>query len=444
MIMASLSGLSNELILNIAGFILPDDIVNFSMTCKALHNLSSRYLIEDKRLHKTHRRWFDTKDNENLVTLLRRVLAYPRLAYYIREIECYIGGGELIDELTTDDLASFRTAFSNSRFGVFDERDINLSIEEIEKSNLEPILGLLMNMLPNLGIIDFSGYPGELVRFTSTAWNISKSASSAQSLKLHTMSFYYKESHSPASLSILHPFLILPSIKTIYANNIAYCLQHPLVPKSSSIIKLELHSCSFSEIELLQFFQIFKALESLEFSPKGTRDPRPQFNPSWIYNALSTHTKHSLKTLILEECVLLDSNGMEEPPLAAANFTAFPALTKLDISFTLLLGPPGPSQPPLSAVLPPSIKSLVTRSSFSIIPNQSVAKLVKDTIKDKISALPNLVQLGLFQPFYDKESDNNDQSQRAKEDKWRSMCATAGVNLQIRHFGGRVGRLALD
>ena len=389
--LAHISSLSNEILLMILEYILPGDIINFSITCRSIHHLSASILREHKRLKSTCRIWSDYDDGENLITLLRKVLNYPRLAYYVEEIVCDIGGGEPPDHLAAGDLEAFKEAFRNSCFVIEDKNEIDLRIKEIEDSEMESILGLLMTLLPNLRQISFTNHPGDTPTFDSVIKCISRAHSTSASLlplsKLQSLHMDYRNSHNPAGIDFLYPFLTLPSMRSVYARYVADSLEYPLVPMSSSVTDLALQSCSFSQTTILEFIGIFKALESFEYDPDDSLERQPSFSPFWVYRALSIHAKSSLKKLVLYKYI----HPEETYP---ADFRRFNALTHITTHHRFLLGTPGPSQKPFGAVLPPSIERVTLKAPDHLhLPPNAINSLIENTIKTKDRLLPNLNSL---------------------------------------------------
>lgn len=406
-------------------YILPGDIINFSTTCRSIYHLSASILREHKRLKSTCWMWSDNDDEENLVTLLRRVLNNPRLAYYVEEIVCDIGGGEPPDNLAAGDLEAFREAFRNSRFAIEDKNDIDLRIEEIEDGEMESILGLLMTLLPNLRQIIFTNHPGDTPTFDSVIKCISRAHSTSASFlplsKLQRLHLDYLNSHSPADIDFLYPFLTLPSMRSVYARYVADSLEYPLVPMSSSVTDLTLLSCGFSQTTILEFIGIFKALESFEYDPDDSLERKPSFSPFWVYRALSTHAKSSLKKLVLYYYVYPEKTY-------TADFRSFNALTDITTHYRFLRGTPGPSQKPLGAVLPPSIERVTLMVPRHLhVPPDAINLLIANTINTKDSVIPNLNSITISNTFTPQQPPTT-----AQITDWMLASRKAGIAFRFR------------
>ena len=426
--MAGFSDLSNELILMVLEYILPDDIINFATTCRIIHELSTPIMREHKWLGARHQIWADAGGNQNLVTLLRSLLEYPQLALYIRVIHFCDRCDKLAGDPTKKDLKMFRTAFRNSHVITFDESDISLWMEEIRHGNAEPILGLLMTLLPCLVKIVFAGYRGEIPNFTKTIWRISKAYSSSPSSvflsRLQYVVFDFGDSESLIEYDVLHPFLMLPSMRTLYTRRIPYHLGYPIVPMSSCITRIRLLLCGFNQKELLEFFGIFKSLEYLQFSPnedEEEEDETQTFSPLWIHNALSTHARRSLKMLhIIDHYEYYDT-------ARTGDFRNFDVLAQIEARFAFLLGKPGSSQKSLGDALPPSIEKVVIWG-LDIDPD-AVSKMVEDVVKDKERSLPKLNTLIYDQRFSRPNIETAEINARGRA--WTLACKKVGIKFEI-------------
>lgn len=179
--MASFSALPNELVSEVAGYVMPEDIENFSLISKGVYDVVLPLLEEHRVLKKRYSafqnlekvefdgynpgsRYLVDPDTFNLSDeiytmskskLLAEILTSHRVALYIKELRMW-GPFEGWQpkftshvSYTKEQLALFKQALSTYVL----PSKLETWIEELESGNENPIISLLLILLPNLKCI---------------------------------------------------------------------------------------------------------------------------------------------------------------------------------------------------------------------------------------------------------------------------------------------------
>ena len=172
--MASFSALPNELVSEVAGHVMPEDIENFSLISKGVYAVALPLLGEHRVLKRRYSAFqnlekaeFDGRHFESsryfvesdisvidMSKLLAEILTNHRVAFYIKELcmKDLNEGWEPLDghiPYTEEQFALFKQALSTY---VLPSKLENW-IEELESGNERPITSLLLILLPNLNFI---------------------------------------------------------------------------------------------------------------------------------------------------------------------------------------------------------------------------------------------------------------------------------------------------
>lgn len=240
---------------------------------------------------------------------------------------------------------------------------------EIEIGNEDPIIALLLTLLPQLrrfncylahnvdywlcGVIERAGMimPSPKPTLFRTLEILSR---------LEVVSIEHGEPRGPGHLSC---FASLPPVKVLYAWNIASHMEpeegqyepghikYHLEPDESNVIDLALNDCFFSSSVLREILRGIKSLSSFEYSYGAAFDK----DYADVYDALC-YVDICLEALSLR--VLHEINGL------LGTFRHFHALKELETDFELLIkfdpvDEARTEQETLASVLPPSIERVV-------------------------------------------------------------------------------------
>lgn len=329
------------MIQNIIDQVNPDDLINFSVCCKSLNVLAQRRLAKHREQIKTYSElqysgYFEVEGGDHPVKLLREICLDDHTASYPRNlsITCY-GHLDDIDDPDFDDYLSekellaknldteiVRKVFDEFESSIdeklskslrFNDKNINIWRQRLERGTRGAILSLLLLLLPNLEKIhltDFSlgdeilidmldliagGSHDPDVTFGPVALN-----------KLSKVMVNGSEEEG-GGCQILTPLAALPSVRTITARSVFGDsesdpwyddLKWPYEQHMSGVTVLNLQSSCLSAASFSRLLGGIKGLKSFTYDDKPHYDcPCNGAQMSTIIDILLEHAKASLESV---------------------------------------------------------------------------------------------------------------------------------------------------
>ena len=481
--MAGFNDLPNEIILTIIPLVLPDDLENFSLTCRLIKALATRALQQHQELKREYRTWTYAEPwepHKRLHVLLRMILENPRLAYYVKELKVrrmYLGwpskadnkspsesedesvAGALTDpaddksSLVSEDksVARVPTDLAGDKSSSESEDDpfasaltdpadddmvwfkkavrkcIFVSSDEYEEwdDDLDggcddPILALLVTRLPNLKRLDILIDPEVSPLFLETIQRISEASSTLNPW---------------IPLSRLTEVRVIPQRSLIKISSVWPFLALPSVKLLESVrvdhdemIPLQRHSSKVIQLNWARPWEFTqKRIENFFSIFKDLQVFRlsPEYSQLIIpWDLLRIHDSlllHARHTLKELSLYVDDFDGEYHGYIGSLH--AFECLKRLEIGYVHLLGKPGPSRKTLAEVLPISIEDVSLQNC--VLPRQEYRRLVIDLLRVKYQSVPSLKRLGFQQSFFNPhllDSEDND---------LKMACNRAGFTLVI-------------
>ena len=326
--MGRLTDMPNEITLMIIRLVLPDDIESFTSTCAQIYNVA----IEDLGKHRTLKRKhgvyryrdpsryrdprlisapYETSNRCSLAQLLDEILQEPRMAFYVHEISLYgwrrkWSAQEDLEILRPENrhLPYSEGTISRLRKAVSDlvpQDEISCWMRCIRSGCEDPIISLLLLLLPNLSTLKLNHLGEELEHLWGTLYHITNMKSSAAPLSR------LRHVQVPRYLELVDIFAALPSVRSIHGFNIHESVTDAdwdsnLAPRTSKLEDLTLATCLINPKRFFEFLETFEALRSFTYHSdieKIRNNQRMEFDPFWIRSGLSACARSRLQSLTL-------------------------------------------------------------------------------------------------------------------------------------------------
>ncbi|CAD6589614.1 MAG: hypothetical protein ASARMPRED_004142 [Alectoria sarmentosa] len=389
--MARFSDLPNELVREVAGHVMPDDIESFSLISSGVYaqalpllkehrELKSRYSafgnlektgFDGRRLGKSDFRgpqvMLNCYTGDSLSNLLTDVLTDHRVVPYIKELRldycCLAWESEDPDPsnerhehipYTEEQFALFKQALSRYLLPA----KLEAWTTQLELGHEGPIITLLIALLPNINSIKFEGGEDLSYHVREAIECIKTDSKPGMPIlaRLERVNLVCNKplpfpGGDPCAVEFLAFLATIPSLKSLYADQITLwdgpydfsCLS----PHSSNIIDLGLKSCDLSHRDVEDLLQGLKALQSFHFIFDVHFEMGP-WDAAEMCKVLSKHAQGSLEVLDIRSD--LEAAGPIE------NLRDFEVLKELALSLSLFrAGKDSPSRT-LAAQLPESIQ----------------------------------------------------------------------------------------
>lgn len=455
--MAGFKNLPNELVIQIIWLTLPEDLESFTSTCRLIYDLARKSLDEHRAFKRKYRAWITHSYSPPtcLYGLLRAILKNPRIAWYVETLTVHELFAQWDSEaedaearsddddpamyhrtgiMNADDEAMFSDAIEKCTYVSGDEYDDWWG--GLDYGEDDPILGLLVTLLPNLKTLNLQFDPNDACRFFETIRRISAASSTSNSsIPLSRLSgvavcLTRVLEHRPLiNVGCLWSFFAIPSVRYVAGMGIRHNEMIPLPERSSNVISLNwLQPCDLTPEKIKNFFSIFKALQIFRLLPEGhpwsesDGDTRPmiEWDIQTIRDSLIKYANHSLEAFVL--CID-DLNVGDQ--VFIGGFRAFEVLKQISINAILLLGKPGPFQKTLAEVLPMSIEKITIQDHRLI--RQEYRSLVFNLLSNKHSSVPNLKSLSFRDSFFKRTVEITEY----EDDDLKVACKNAGFILVI-------------
>lgn len=350
--MPSLLSLANETIYQILDQILPDDVLNFALSCKRIHLLSQDTLEQhlDRRARYTnvvlHGCYRHDHDGHPL-RLIRDICLDWRVALYTKTMSihyCNLREDEREDEsaiiavddetekqrkcLKREDNITIRNILGDFYEDIGElvtrcEQLLGLSMYEsrsiyadIEKGYRGPMLGLLLVLLPNLEALAHERYSDTASRsYIPFALHIASASRdenwpSKPLAKLVEVEVYRGNSPEVVEddceeIELLVPFTLLPSVRILRGDNLYIdpLIEAPWERSASVVTEIDFQSSAIPLEVLFNFLKEVPALEKFTYSNNDLLDVEFMNGTISIIESLVRNAGHSLQYLSLAEAL---------------------------------------------------------------------------------------------------------------------------------------------
>lgn len=366
--MAAFSDLPNEIILLIWRCADLKDVYNFSTTSKQTYTLVQHLLPE----HPDFQRRLSTISNEDRFGIiesryfgrvLKEILMNPEASRHPETLKFH--GWDFRwddadfspDSIPTEaDIDLFENAIRQS--SLIDKGEMNDWVLEIRKGNEEPLIALLMTLLPNLASIVHKGWSPHAVHIDEVLGNIARAESPKSLKRLRCVAVGFDEDlENPdcIHLDAIRCYSEIPSVETLYGHHVEcdeedLLVTHPPLPLQSNITRLALTDCAIHAKPLSDFLLTMDGLCHFTYTPKHRGSGDSSFEPFWIRTALQCHQRWTLKSLTLLAC--------DHSKSFMGSLDLFPYLEDLETDLVLLLGNLSGTSHGLCTVLPETIRDV--------------------------------------------------------------------------------------
>ncbi len=242
--MAWLTDLPNEIALMIIPLVLPDDIESFTSTCRNIYNLAAQNLESHRALKRQYtvyrNRHRDYTPRCNVLQLLDDIFQEPRTAFYVRKLWIYTwvsrwatNQGPETPSLEGAHIPYNEGTMSRIREVVFrhvPHEEISKWMRYIESGNEDPVVALLLLLLPNLSTLKIVYEVNDQECSHGTLCRIAKMKGPHAPLsRLRHVHIWHRFDSETIELKIIGLFAALPSVRSIHAQD-AYALNPEVDP----------------------------------------------------------------------------------------------------------------------------------------------------------------------------------------------------------------------
>ena len=394
--MPEFTDLPLEIMTIIAESVLPDDIENFSATCKDIWFLSKPLLQKHKEL----RRWYKNNDcigdGSPLKDLLYDILIQPTVALYVECItidtwyDCWDQGPSPRHiPYPHEEMVRLEEAVAE----LVPSDQVSAWISAIKSGDEDPILALLLLQLPKITEFNMMIMGPTYQRLFQTLTRILAAPGLSLLPNLTSVDINWEES-KPDPLhrdwQAINTFAKLPSLRNLTAWNVYienndddshYLLQ----PRTSNVSSLMLTECFIGIRRLSRLLQGFRALKRVTYD--GYDFNQVPFDLFRVRAALRAHTKASLEYLKI----------LQFDPTAKrymGSLRDFKNLIEIETDLILLENLGCAGRVNLVEMLPASVQKLHLHEWRCDWP-ESILDLIPTGAKDEQKLLPNLKVLHL-------------------------------------------------
>ena len=409
--MARFSDLADEIVLGIWPYIHPSAVESFALTNRKIYSLGSKSITVHNRLSKLYKvvtneptGYGKIMRTDLLIKTIVDIIRDPRIAHYVRAIHidtCMDSFG-LVPTLE-DDLERFRETRANldvishllEDCEFVEHREVIYWWSNIKQGNEDPLLGLLLYILPNIRVIRFEPYIYEPTLALELITRIAREGSHPALSKLRELAVEPDQPSGIEDLAVLTTFALLSSVNKLtgkYVSNkdisdSTFRIKKPLfLPKASNVRSVELIESNLPGNIFDHFISIFKSLLSFTYTPCRIYIRTPEttthsFDPFAIRNTLAFHSGLTLKELTLLACT--------RKRQYMGTLHSFKSLTHLITDWRLLLPPCPVDKTKLAKALPPSIVEVTLHLDYRFNGRQA-KKMIENLCTYKAWDHPNL------------------------------------------------------
>ena len=444
--MTGFDDLPNDLVLELWHHVLPpDDIVSFALVSKRIFALAAPFLKEYHRLRSKYSDFANYRgyDGIMLAHLLKDVLFDPHIAFYIEELRICtwqtswadpVHGTPINRRADVDpktyvfhvpypkqDMELFRNGIRNAEY-MFPV-GIDAWIQLLETGHEDPILALLLSLLPNLRRLRLE-YPPAQSRLFTTIRRMIETAVPVSFSKLESI---HLVSGQNEGISLITSFASLPSLEKISCYTYISCDQGPDIPeclvspRSSNVTELVFDSYSDTATPIFVLLEGIKVLK--KFTYVGHHTP---FDLSGLRTALLNHCRHSLEYLKVLPFEYVDSKQAD----TLGSLRLFENLKYLEVDHSILVNLDASGNCNVSDLLPASVEAIVMTGLCSETLSH-LRPVIRSLVSAKRTELPDLKRVEFSNLFGDWPSiflDPGDYSSSESSDM-RQLCDRNGVLL---------------
>lgn len=172
----------------------------------------------------------------------------------------------------------------------------------IDRGDEEPLIALLLMLLPNLRHIDFSPVDETCLCITDALRMIKYDKDSSSSRKLRSVNFEIAKPDHEDVLDVepVILFVGLPSVTSIYSHGVGTCPEGLLCYYNigvTQVTDLTFVNCSVHPKDIFEFLYATRNLQQFSYSHKGSAGNPTHFDPFWIRAALLANAQDSLLSL---------------------------------------------------------------------------------------------------------------------------------------------------
>ena len=411
--MARFSDLADEIVLSIWPHIHPSAVESFALTNRKIYSLGSKSITVHNRLSKLYKvvtnkptGYGKIMRTDLLIKAIVDIIRDPRIAHYVREIcidtcvDCFGAVNTLEDDAerireTRANLDVISHLLEDCDF--VEHREVMIWWCNIEQGNQDPLLGLLLYILPNIRVIRFEPYINEPTLALKLIARIAREGSHPALSKLSELVVEPDEPSGTEDLAVLTTFASLSSVSKLtgkhvsneYISDSTFRIKKPFplfLPKASNVRNVELIESNLPGNIFDQFISTFRSLLSFTYTPCRRNTCTHQtkihyFDPFVIRNALAFHSGLTLKELTLLACTRRRQY--------MGTLHSFKSLTHLITDWRLLLPPYSVHRTKLAKALPPSIVDVTLHLDYRFN-GRRAKKMIENLCTYKAWDHPNL------------------------------------------------------
>ena len=324
--MATFSQLPDDMITEIWEYFMePQDVESFALVSKRIYAIGAPFVDEHNKLKRNYSFSKTAVDVGEWgfasMLLLKKILLCPRVALYVTHLSNYRNSagywvppddddddddddhGKLYQyyiPYPDDDMGRFIEAIR--RADLVPQNEVEDWIKAVKKGNDDPIVALLLLLLPNLckmTLVIHSGF----CRLAKTLKRISEAKNSPFLTRLTTVNLYFQlesdddfmdwELLSTSATLPLLQFLLVERIGIDFEDSIKYrqCFR----PGSSTEKELALARSRACPESMFHLFESFKGLKKFTYS--NLNNSTEPVEPFWMGKASVTYARYSLESL---------------------------------------------------------------------------------------------------------------------------------------------------
>ena len=438
----------NEIISEVWGNIQePEDVESFALVSKRVYAIGGPFVEEHNKLKKIYAfteigHMMDRMDVVAPARLLEKVLLRPRIALYVKHLSigrllaCWDdlshddNGGIGDDEWPTDGLipypenvmALFIETIRKESFVPGNET--SRWVESVREGDEDPILALLLTLLPNLTMVTLREDGFDAKKSQETILRIAKAEKMLFLTRLVTVHISSATYEGKDALSWLRTFAALPSVQSLHVDwvhkkNVDDVVDKSqyFVPDSYSIRELTFTESNLHPTILAPILASVKGLKVFSYVVRYGAFCHFQL-PKW--NSLLTKAKHSLECLT----ILFDSPLYGSPWTANAEFLGtLREFTSLKAIKTSLPSQSRGSSFGLADLLPSSIEKIDLGTGY----HAYVPDVVGEIVNAKSRYIPHLKTLILRTTLGTRTAEEGKSMMETLEEK----CQNVGIELTI-------------
>ena len=424
--MAPISSLPTEIIQQIIGHIMPEDLENFAQTSKRIMSASASALQHHRQLVRKYSLISGPSNSRVAVPLLKDVLANPCIGHYVKKLELAkipdhnteqaddIGAwskeNRISDPEEALNLEQILAAVDKSKLLRPEDLDqIRMELdrsrwyrpmlhEDFYRRHTDVLVSLLLPLLPNLTVLsaeclrDFHPYFRMLERAKEQGTSFPSGIE-----HVHRQQFYIREVESEMiELCDFDAFLTLPSLRKLSSTGVwqsRWLKEFPEPRPLSNVTILEFRYCMLDSEILARFLEGFPHLQSFVYTGLNAKYMhRNNPNYGWgdlLYHNCDPHTiraalQAQVPTTLRQLTILIDLSTQK--PNFMGPLRPLKALEHIHSELWCIL-PNLRTNPKL--IFPKSLRVLNVRVSEDEYTSNS-RKLIEHTIQAKASRNPSI------------------------------------------------------